>query len=134
MRELVARVKEVSGRSEDTVCSALRGSRYDPDRAVARLWEDHPPEVATPSKPAPAPEPAPLPASPRTIAEAAAKGGDGLKLGRLRSVFEALAPQEKDVVRRLADRYEDAVTVLQYFVACDKDEAATAGMLAMALG
>jgi hypothetical protein len=49
-------------------------------------------------------------------------GGGGARFGEFQSVYDGLSAAEKAAVDRLVARNPDGATVLQLFMACDKNE------------
>ena len=49
--------------------------------------------------------------------------------GELQSEYDNLTPQEKAIVQKLNSQYADPSTVIQIFLACDKDEESTRAIL-----
>ena len=98
------------GFSEEQSKQALRACNYDKNNAVDYLLSG---QAGAP------PPPPPQPSPPRPPSE---RGG---RYGELQGTFDALTDDEKAAVNRLEQLGLDPITVLQVYIVCEKDEAAT---------
>ena len=108
--QLVLSLQEM-GFTEDQCKQALRARNYEVDAAADYLIN---------GGAGAAPPPPPQPSPPRVPSD---RGG---KYGELQSAFDSLSDDEKAAVTRLESLGLDPITVLQVYMACGKDETATA--------
>lgn len=116
--ELVQMLTEM-GFPEEHCQRALRIARYNVERAGSLLVAgDLPridPQLRNPNPPPPNPEGNPPNEPERPTA-----------IGSLRTVFDSLNDEERNTILRLENQYHlDRVTVVQVYIACDKNEEST---------
>jgi hypothetical protein len=121
MAELAAKLVEL-GFAEDIAKQALRATNYNPDMAAVMLLEGG----------ASAPGGGGGGAAPAGGAYAGGGGGGAggsLHFGPLQSAYDELSEDEKSAVRRLCGAGANPTDVLQFYMACDKNEEMTRSLL-----